>query len=93
MHCYGAWTNVAEMLDQVETVKLQQLCRYMYQIGVPRILSRFRFRTEYFFLTSDSKLLKYNIDRNCCEETEKIDLLELHVIVDTDLLSFSNSFQ
>ena len=38
-------------------------------------------------------MLKYNIERNRCEETGHIDLLERHVIVDRELLSFSSTDQ
>ena len=40
---YGSWIGVASMLTQKETLAIQATCSYMYQVGVPRIMSSFRF--------------------------------------------------
>ena len=40
-HSYGAWMELAALLTQLEITDIQATCRYMYQTGVPRVMSTF----------------------------------------------------
>ena len=42
--------QIAELLTQEQLVQIQALCRYMYAIGVPRIISKFVFTLTEFFI-------------------------------------------
>ena len=42
LQSYGVWMCIAEMLTQQEVVCLQAASRYMYDVGVPRVIAKFR---------------------------------------------------
>ena len=37
LQSYGTWMALAELLGQTEIVKLQLVCHYLYDTGIPRI--------------------------------------------------------
>ena len=41
LQSYGGLLTVAEMMEEMEMIKLQVICRYLYQTGVPRIYKKF----------------------------------------------------
>ena len=61
MQSYGTWMAIAELLGQTETVKLQLVCRYLYDTGVPRI-------TPYFYLYGGHIFIRTARTENLGEE-------------------------
>ena len=56
--------GIAEMLTQQETLSIQVMSKYMYNIGVPRILAKFKFsRMDHYipaYKLGETLIMHYN---------------------------------
>ena len=49
LQSYGIWTQMAQMINQSEFTRLQQLNRYMYRTGIQRVQMCVRLNNQVYF--------------------------------------------
>ena len=54
-YSYGVWTMIADFIDSLGLVKLQQLDKFMYSRGIQRVQICFKFNDPVFFFNLKDK--------------------------------------